>query len=112
VLVKYDQAEGGVVCHVIGNLEQLTVGEFREDIAQLNDQSRVIFDLAAVPFVDSAGLGALIGAIRRIRESDGDAVVCSARPSVGRVLELVGLDRIVAVVSKVDEAEAYFARAA
>lgn len=96
----------------MGNLENLTVGEFREDMAQVPAKSRVIFDLSAVPFVDSAGLGALIGAIRRIRELEGDAVVCSVRPSVARVLDLVGLNRIVAVVSSVDEAEAHFLPAA
>ena len=112
VRVKFDQTEAGTVCRVIGNLEDLTAGEFREDIAQLHPHGRVIFELSAVPFVDSAGLGALIGAIRRIRDLDGDAVVCSVRPSVARVLELVGLNRIVAVLGDLDEAEAYFLRAA
>jgi len=110
--LKFDQTDGGVVCHVMGNLENLTVGEFREDMAQVHDGTRVIFDMSAVPFVDSAGLGALIGAIRRIRELNGEAVVCAVRPSVGRVLDLVGLNRIVAVVGNLREAEAHFLSAA
>jgi anti-sigma B factor antagonist len=112
VHVKFDQTEAGVVCHVRGNLENLTVGEFREDMSQVHAKSRVIFDLSAVPFVDSAGLGALIGAIRRIRELGGDAVVCAVRPSVGRVLDLVGLNRIVAVAGTLREAQAHFLPAA
>jgi anti-sigma B factor antagonist len=112
VHVKFDHTEAGVVCHVMGNLENLTVGEFREDIAQLHAQARVIFDLSAVPFVDSSGLGALIGAIRRIRELGGDAVVCSVRPSVARVLDLVGLNRIVSVVNTLNDAQAHFLPAA
>ncbi|HTW08607.1 MAG TPA: STAS domain-containing protein [Acidimicrobiales bacterium] len=110
--VKFDHTEAGVVCQVMGNLENLTVGDFREDLAQLPPEARVIFDLSAVPFVDSSGLGALIGAIRRIREHGGDAVVCSVRPSVGRVLELVGLNRIVTVVSNLRDAQAHFLPAA
>jgi anti-anti-sigma factor len=112
VRVKFDQTEAGVVCHIIGNLENLTVGEFHEDLGQFRNGTRVIFDMSAVPFVDSAGLGALIGAIRRIRELNGEAVVCAVRPSVRRVLDLVGLNRIVAVVGNLREAEAHFLPAA
>lgn len=104
--VMYDQTKTPVVCHLVGNLEHLTVGLFREEVSTFRDSSRVIFELSAVPFIDSAGVGALIGAVRKLREGNGDAAVCSARPSVARVLKLVGLSRVVPVVSSVDEARA------
>ena len=108
--VQVDEADGVLVCHLIGNLEHLAVGEFREAVAQISGAKRVIFELSAVPFVDSAGLGALIGAIRRARELRGEAVVSSARPSVKRVLEIVGLPRIVNIFDEVGQALAYFSR--
>jgi anti-anti-sigma factor len=108
VLVVSDQMGTGIVCRLTGNLEAATVGEFRDAMAQVKLKQPVIFALEAVPFVDSAGLGALIGAIRRIREMGGDAAVCSAKPSVGRVLEIVGLPRIVTVFDNLEEAEDYF----
>jgi len=109
--VEYEQTKAAVVCHLIGNLESLTVEMFRNEVAQLG-RERVIFDMAAVPFVDSAGLGALIGVVRRVRESDGEAVVCGARASVARVLDLVGFNRVVAITKDVDAAKAYFSTAA
>jgi len=112
VTVKFDHTESGTICRIMGNLEELTASQFRQDMAQVHARARVIFDMSAVPFVDSAGLGALIGVIRRIRESGGDAVVCAVRPSVGRVLDLVGLKRIVAVAADRREAEACFPTAA
>jgi anti-anti-sigma factor len=108
--VTFDETEAGVICHLVGNLEHLSVTQFRDAVAQLRDTRRVIFELSAVPFVDSAGLGALIGSVRRTREVGGDAVVCSARPSVKRVLEMVGLPRIVNVFDTLDEAQAYCLR--
>jgi anti-anti-sigma factor len=65
VLVSCDETEASVVCHVAGDLDQASVGEFREAVARLSKTKRVIFELSAVPFVDAAGLGALIGAVRR-----------------------------------------------
>jgi anti-sigma B factor antagonist len=108
VLVSCDETEASVVCHVAGDLDQASVGEFREAVAHLSKTKRVIFELSAVPFVDAAGLGALIGAVRRIRDRRGGAVVCAARPSVRRVLQLVGIPRVVTIVDSVKEAQAYF----
>ena len=71
--VKCDEVGPTVVCYLIGNLEQITVDHFRQALPELTDRKQVIFDLSAVPFIDSAGLGAIIGAIRRVRESGGEA---------------------------------------
>jgi anti-anti-sigma factor len=48
-----------------------------------------------VPFVDSAGLGALIGAIRRVREVGGEVVVACPCPTLTRLFDTPGFDRIV-----------------
>ena len=107
MLVQCDQDQVGVVCRLTGNLENATVGELGQAVVQFAPKSHVIFSLQDVPFIDSAGLGALIGAIRRIREMSGEAVVCSPRPSVDRVVQIVGLPRIVDVFGTVSDAKAY-----
>lgn len=97
--------EGSVtVCCVEGNLEYLTVSQFRTTVAQLPAGHHVVFDLTGTTFIDSAGIGALIGAIRRAREMGSDAAVCGLRPSVLRVLNLVGLPRVVSIVDNLPAA--------
>jgi anti-anti-sigma factor len=76
----------------------------RDAFSQILPKQSVIFDLSGVPFLDSARLGALIGAGRRIRDTGGEAVICAPRPSVNRVWEMVGLPRIVFVASSVADA--------
>ena len=58
-------------------------------------RQRLLIDLSAVPFMDSAGLGALIGGIRRAREAGGDVAVACSRPTLTRLLHTTGFDRIV-----------------
>ena len=62
--------------------------------------------MSEVPFVDSAGLGALIGGIRRAREAGGDVAVCCNRPTLVRLLHTTGFDRIVTVTDTLAEAAA------
>ena len=50
------------------------------------------------------GLGALIGGIRRIRESEGRVVIFSDRDAITKLLHTTGFDRIVPVTETVDEA--------
>ena len=54
--------------------------------------------------MDSAGLGALIGGIRRTREAGGDVAVACSRPTLTRLLHTTGFDRIVAVTETVEAA--------
>ena len=61
--------------------------------------------------MDSAGLGALIGGIRRAREAGGDVAVACSRPTLTRLLHTTGFDRIVSVTETVDDAAAALADA-
>ncbi|MEQ8843072.1 MAG: STAS domain-containing protein [Acidimicrobiales bacterium] len=80
-----------------GELDAYSVAQFREAFAELADEPRVIVNLSGVQFMDSAGLGALIGGIRRIRESEGRVVIFSDREAITKLLHTTGFDRIVPV---------------
>lgn len=48
-------------------------------------------DLAQVPYIDSTGIGVLVGAAHRAKEADGRLVVRHPQRNVGRVLSLLGV---------------------
>ena len=103
-VTTFQDSTGITLCRMTGDLDAFTAGELREVAAGLRGAARVVFDLSDVPFIDSTGLGALIGGIRRLREAGGAVVVCSTRAPVVRLLRTVGLDRVVAVTRDRDEA--------
>lgn len=102
--IQVDQADGYVVCRPVGELDAFTVTQFRQSLAELASHPRLLIDMSSVPFVDSAGLGALIGGIRRARELGGDVAVSCNRPTLTRLLRTTGFDRIVTVTETVEEA--------
>jgi len=97
------------LCRPVGELDAYTVGEFREALSGLATTNRLLIDLSEVPFMDSAGLGALIGGIRRAREAGGDVAVACSRPTLTRLLHTTGFDRIVSVTDTVEGAAAALA---
>ena len=98
--------EGFTVCRPVGELDAFTVSQFRQALADMANGRRLLIDMSGIPFVDSAGLGALIGAIRRTREMGGDVAVACNRPTLVRLLRTTGFDRIVTVVETLEEAAA------
>ena len=93
--IHVEETENYTLCRPSGELDAYTVGAFRESLASLAEVKRLLIDLSDVPFMDSAGLGALIGGIRRTREAEGAVVVACNRPPLTRLLHTTGFDRIV-----------------
>ncbi len=102
--IETTQQSGCSVSRPDGELDASTVSEFREHLVALVGTPHLVIDLCDVPFMDSAGLGALIGGIRRIRDAGGNVGVVCDRPSVLRLLHTTGFDRIVDVAPTVGEA--------
>jgi len=67
-------------------------------------RTRLVVDLNAVDFIDSSGLGALIGGLKSARQQGGDLRVARAGDQVRAVLKLTNLDRILAPYPTLDEA--------
>lgn len=64
----------------------------------------IIVDLDKVGFIDSSGLGVLVGALRRAREAGGDLRIVSARDTVVKIFRITGLDRVFPIYPTLDEA--------
>jgi anti-sigma B factor antagonist len=99
--------EGYTICRPAGELDAFTVHQFRQALAAVASSGRLVIDLSAIPFVDSAGLGALIGGIRRVRELGGTVVVACGRRTLASLLQRTGVDRIVTVTTSVDDAASW-----
>jgi len=95
--ISVENTDDYLVCRPVGELDAFTVGQFRDALAEMSGATRMLIDLSGVPFLDSAGLGALIGGVRRSRESGGDVAVFGARPAVARLLHTTGFDRVASV---------------
>ena len=68
---------------------------FRERMAAIIDagSKRVVLDLAAVQFIDSSGLGALVSVLKQIG-NDGDLRLCGLREGVYSLLRLTRMNRV------------------
>lgn len=89
-------AGGVVVVQVQGEVDIYTAPRLKVEIHRSMDEgaSRVVVDLAGVAYMDSSGLGVLIGALKRAREQGGDLIVSAPNARIARIMDVTGLSRI------------------
>ena len=89
---------GRFLVRVAGELDMTTAGQVREKILELLDgnASRIALDCADMSFIDSAGIGMLVGAEKRARQQACEFVVCRPTAAVMRALEQTGVARLLA----------------
>lgn len=78
---------------VEGEVDVSNADELRDavDAALALDAPEVTVDLSQVPYIDSTGIGVLVGAAHRATEAGKKLVVASPQKNVARVLGLLGV---------------------
>ncbi len=90
----------------VGDLDVYTVGSLRDALGKMieDDTPRVVVDLDGVPFMDSSGLGALMGGVRRLREAGGDLAIACTREQHLKLFTITGFGEGVSIAPTVEEA--------
>ncbi|GAA4363796.1 STAS domain-containing protein [Nocardioides caricicola] len=105
-MIVVERRDDTAVVRCAGEVDLATVGALRAKLQeiQVDGPSRLVLVLDEVTFMDSLGLGALIGAYKRARVLQTSMVlVCTSRP-VLNVLRATSLDRVFRIHDDLDDA--------
>lgn len=94
------------VVSVKGEVDLYSAPGLKERVADLvsSGRTRLAIDLAGVEFMDSTGLGVLIGGLKRCKEAGGSLALVGPREPVVKVLAITGLDKVFAIHENVEQA--------
>jgi anti-sigma B factor antagonist len=102
---KRDSGQPGVsLLHAEGEIDVASAPEFHAGLSDLVGQGTVIVDLSDVSFIDSTGLGVLVGIEKQMRENGHDLRLVVTQPQITRLLELTGLDEVFTVLTNTKDA--------
>ena len=110
VTIRRSEKPPWTILSVGGDLDVVGAPDLRQAVvAAVAGGSRlVVLDLSDLDFVDSFGIGAVVGALKRLRQRGGDLALVCPSPRIRRVFEICDLDRILALhdsIGSVGEAE-------
>jgi anti-sigma B factor antagonist len=101
------RATGGyTVVEVRGEVDVYTAPVLRERLVEVIDggAERVVVDLRGVDFLDSTGLGVLIGALKRLRLAGGELGLVCHSAKLLKIFRITALDRVFALYETVEAA--------
>jgi anti-sigma B factor antagonist len=92
------------VVEVSGEIDVYTAPKLREAIIKAVDRghTRLIVDIERVAFLDSTGLGVLVGALKRVRADGGSLDIVCTSDRLLRIFDITGLDRVFQIHGSVD----------
>jgi|SRR5580704_17342935 anti-sigma B factor antagonist len=100
-------SEPGVpVLLVRGEIDVASAPEFHASLSDLIGQGPeiIIVDMSDVSFIDSTGLGVLVGAEKQMRDAGQALRLVVTQPQIIRLLELTGLDEVFTILSNGNDA--------
>ena len=96
------------ILKIEGEVDVYTSPQLKEEIVKISQSGvkRLVINLSQVEYLDSTGLGVLIGALKRLREADGNLSLVGPGMRILRIFEITGLDKIFEIFATEEDAAA------
>jgi anti-sigma B factor antagonist len=101
------RAEGDrTVVQVGGEIDVYTAPKLREQLVDLVNagQYHLVVDMENVEFLDSTGLGVLVGGLKRVRAHDGSLRLVCTQERILKIFRITGLTKVFPIHDSVDDA--------
>jgi anti-sigma B factor antagonist len=90
--IEIEQDSVRTICRIRGELDAINSPRLRTVLAE-RMETDVVVDLTALEFIDSSGLGVLVGALRRFDAAGRRLTLRAPTMAIRRVLAMTGLDQ-------------------
>jgi anti-anti-sigma factor len=105
IIKKQYDSHGAVLFRVEGELDLTEVARVKSALLpEIQPVARIVIDLSGVTYLDSAGIGILIGLHRKAQGQDASLRVAAPSTGVARILKIIALNRFLHVYPTVQEA--------
>lgn len=86
-----------ITAALYGDIDHHAAREMRSELDGVIARSRpelLIIDMENVGFMDSSGIGLILGRLKAVRACGGDIIIKNAKPSIAAVIKLSGLSNL------------------
>ena len=97
-MFSYELKRGTLTVSLSGELDQRMAARVREEIDALIDDARVrrlVFDVSGLEFMDSSGIGLIIGRYKRLSRRGGSVAVADPGARIDKLFRMSGVYQVV-----------------
>lgn len=93
--IKYKKSPNDLTVYVYGELDEFSASQSKNILDKLLydnlNVKKVVFDLSGLSFMDSTGIGLLIGRYKKLKQLNIPSYITGASVTTEKVIELAGL---------------------
>ena len=96
--VRVEEKEGVLVAWLAGELDHHAAADVRETLDKALNRKparRVVLDMSRLTFMDSSGIGVVLGLYKKLKETVGSMAVRGLSDKMDRILKLAGIYSVV-----------------
>ena len=100
--LDFEKIGNVLVVSLIGELDHHSAEEVRvkiDDRISRENIRKLVLDFSGVTFMDSSGIGIILGRYNQLKAINGSVMVIGMKPLVAKVFELSGLSQIIKVIN-------------
>jgi anti-sigma B factor antagonist len=103
----YTTDDGLTVISVEGEIDVYTAPKLREKLIDLVNKGKfhLLVDMEKVEFLDSTGLGVLVGGLKRVRAHDGSLELVCTQERILKIFRITGLTKVFGIHNSIEEAQ-------
>ena len=106
--VSYEEHGDALVIRIRGEIDHHSAVSVRagvDDVLAARQPERVFLDLSGVDFMDSSGLGLVMGRYTLVKELGGAFAVVDPSPAIMRIFKLAGMERLIQIETTKQEGD-------
>lgn len=93
------------IIEIEGEVDTYTSSKIKQDILKVVDQTqKIVISMEKVKFIDSTGLGILIGVLKKVKEKEGEMIIVSPNSYINQIFEITGLFKVFKIVETIQQA--------
>ncbi len=96
--VRLQNSDNRLIIFLSGEIDHHSAAEMRFFIdgeLERSTPQMIVFDFSEVDFMDSSGIGLVMGRLRVISGWGGKAAICNTKPAIRKMLRLAGLEKLI-----------------
>jgi anti-sigma B factor antagonist len=104
--VETEKRDRWNVISLRGEIDVYTAPRLRQALIDLveGDATDILVDMTRVDFLDSTGLGVLVGGLKRVKAKDGSLEIVATQDKILKIFEITGLSKVFPIHESVDAA--------
>ena len=104
--IDVHKVDAWAVVDVKGEIDVYTAPKLREKLIELVSEGShdLVVNLESVDFLDSTGLGVLVGALKRVKAHDGSLSLVCTQDKILKIFKITGLTKVFPIHESVEQA--------